>query len=114
MMTGCDETRDHLESCEDCRLHIAVEARMRTLPVLEPPKGLVDRAMKALPRTVPLTREFFRLAAAAVMLIGLTVAALNAGLDQSAPVVTVKTRTAHALETTSAMFNAWRSETWKQ
>jgi hypothetical protein len=114
MMTSCDETRDHLEGCDDCRLHIVVEARMRTLPVLEPPKGLVERAMKALPRAVPLKREFFRLAAAAVMLIGLTVAALNAGLDQSEPVLTVKTRTAHALETTSALFNAWRSETWKE
>jgi hypothetical protein len=30
MMTSCDETRDHLESCEDCRLHVVVEARMRT------------------------------------------------------------------------------------
>ena len=113
-MTSCDETRDHLESCEDCRLHIIVEARLRTLPVLEPPKGLVDRAMKALPRTVPLRREFFRLAAAAVMLVGLSVTALGFGLDNSAPVVTVKTRTAHALETTSAIFNAWRAETWKQ
>ena len=113
-MISCDETREHLESCEDCRLHVVVEARLRTLPVLEPPKGLVDRAMKALPRAVPLKREFFRLAAAAVMLVGLTAAALNAGLDQSGPVLSVKARTAHALETTSAMFNAWRSETWKQ
>ena len=114
MMTSCDETRDHLESCEDCRLRIVVEARMRTLPVLEPPKGLVDRAMKALPRVVPVKREFFRLAAAAVMLIGLTIAAISAGLDESAPVMSVKVRTAQALETTSAMFNAWRSETWKE
>jgi hypothetical protein len=114
MMSNCDEIRDHLEACDDCRLHVVVEARMRTLPVLEPPKGLVDRAMKALPRTVPLKREFFRIAAAAVMLVGLSVGAITAGLDQSAPVVRVKARTAHALETTSAMFNAWRIETWKQ
>jgi hypothetical protein len=114
MMTNCEETREHLEACEECRLHVVVEARMRTLPVLEPPKGLVDRAMKALPRSVPVKREFFRLAAAAALLIGLTIAALNAGLDQSAPVVSVKERTAQALETTSAMFNAWRSETWKE
>jgi len=114
MMTSCDETREHLETCEDCRLHIVVEARLRTLPILEPPKGLVDRAMKALPRAVPVTREFFRLAAAAVMLVGLSVAALHAGLDRSAPMVTVKARTAQALETTSAIFNTWRSETWKQ
>ena len=114
MMTNCDETRDHLESCDDCRMHVVVEARLRTLPILEPPKGLVERAMKALPRTVPVKREFFRLAAAAVMLIGLTIAALTAGLDQSAPVVSVKERTAQAFVTTSAMFNAWRSETWKE
>jgi hypothetical protein len=114
MMSNCDDTREHLESCDDCRLHVVVEARMRTLPVLEPPKGLVDRAMKALPRAVPLKREFFRIAAAAVMLIGLTIAALQTGLDHSAPVETMKARTAHALETTSAIFNAWRSETWKQ
>ncbi len=113
-MNPCDETREHLESCEDCRLHVVVEARLRTLPVLEPPKGLVDRAMKALPRAVPLKREFFRLAAAAVMLIGLTVAAMNSGLDRVAPVVTVKERTAQAFETTTAIINAWRSETWKQ
>jgi len=68
MMTSCDETRDHLEACEDCRLHVVVEARMRTLPVLEPPKGLVARAMKALPRVAPVKREFFRLATAAAML----------------------------------------------
>ena len=114
MMTSCDEIREHLEGCDDCRLHVAVEARLRTLPVLEPPKGLVDRAMKALPRAVPLRREFFRLAAAAVMLIGLSLAALHSGLDRTAPVVTVKARTAQALETTSAIFNSWRSETWKQ
>ena len=113
-MTNCEETREHLESCDECRLHVVVEARMRTLPVLEPPKGLVERAMKALSRKAPVQREFFRLAAAAVMLIGLTVAAFNAGLDQSAPVQTVKERTTHAFETTTAMFNAWRSETWKQ
>jgi hypothetical protein len=114
MMTNCDETRDHLEACEDCRLHVAVEARLRTLPVLEPPKGLVDRAMKALPRVAPVKREFFRLAAAAALLIGLSVAAMTAGLDRSAPVLSVRERTAQAIETTSAMFNAWRSDTWKQ
>jgi hypothetical protein len=114
MMTNCDETRDHLEACEDCRLHVVVEARLRTLPVLEPPKGLVDRAMKALPRVAPVKREFFRLAAAAALMIGLSIAALSVGLDQSSPVLSVKERTAHAIETTSAMFNAWRSETWKQ
>jgi len=114
MMTDCDETRDHLETCEDCRLHVVVEARMRTLPVLEPPKGLVERAMKALPRVAPVKREFFRLAAAAAMLIGLTIAARTAHLDESPAVASVKARTGQAIETTSAMFNAWRSELWKQ
>jgi hypothetical protein len=87
---------------------------MRTLPVLEPPKGLVERAMKALPRMAPVKREFFRLAAAAVMLIGLTVAALQSGVGESSAVVSVKARTGQAIESTSAIFNAWRSELWKQ
>jgi hypothetical protein len=114
MMSNCEDTRDHLEACEDCRLHVVVEARMRTLPVLEPPQGLVARAMKALPRVAPVKREFFRLAAAAALLIGLTVAALGAHLDETPAVASVKARTGQAIETTSAMFNAWRSEIWKQ
>jgi len=114
MMSNCEETRDHLEACEDCRLHVVVEARMRTLPVLEPPKGLVERAMKALPRMAPVKREFFRLAAAAALLIGLTIAAMGARLDETPAVASVKARTGQAIETTSAMFNAWRSEIWKQ
>lgn len=113
-MTNCDDVRDHLESCEDCRLHVVVEARLRTQPVLEPPKGLVSRAMKALPRAVPMHREFFRLAAAAVMLMGLTIGAFAAGLDESGPVVTVKERTAQAFEATSAVLKTWRSDTWKE
>ena len=113
-MTNCDDVRDHLETCEDCRLHVVVEARLRTLPVLEPPRGLVSRAMKALPRTVPLGREFFRLAAAAVILMGLTVGAFAAGLDETAPVQSVKERTAQAFAATSAVLNAWRSGTWKE
>ena len=114
MMSNCEDIRDHLEGCEDCRLHIVVEARMRTLPVLEPPKGLVARAMKALPRVAPVKREFYRLAAAAALLIGLTVAALGARLDETPAVASVKARTGQAIETTSAMFNAWRSELWKE
>ena len=113
-MTNCDDARDHLETCEDCRLHVVVEARLRSLPVLEPPKGLVARAMKALPRTVPVKREFFRLAAAAAMLIGLTLGALRARLDETPAVASVKARTGQALESTSAVFNALRSEIWKQ
>jgi hypothetical protein len=114
MMSNCDETREHLEACEDCRLHVVVEARLRTLPVLEPPKGLVERAMKALPRVAPVRREFFRLAAAAVMLIGLTIAAFQTGVAESSAATSVKARTGQAIESTSAMLNAWRSELWKQ
>src|SRR3954468_13656777 len=106
-MMNCDDARDHLESCEDCRLHVVVEARLRTLPVLEPPKGLVARAMKALPRAVPVKREFFRLAAAAAILMGLTIAAYAAKLDQTAPYLSVKEKTAEAFETTSSVINAW-------
>jgi len=113
-MTNCDDVRDHLESCEDCRLHVVVEARLRTLPVLEPPKGLVSRAMKALPRTVPMHREFFRLAAAAVILMGVTVGAFAAGLDETPPVLSVKARTAQAFQATSAVLSAWRNDTWKE
>jgi len=113
-MTNCDEIRDHLETCEDCRLHVVVEARLRTQPVLEPPKGLVSRALKALPRAVPMQREFFRLAAAAAILMGLTVAAFAAKLDETAPVMSVKARTSQAFEATSAVINAWRSDTWKE
>lgn len=113
-MTNCDDVRDHLETCEDCRLHVVVEARLRTQPVLEPPKGMVSRAMKALPRQVPMRREFFRLAAAAAMLLGLTAGAFAAGLDTAAPVLSVKERTARAFEATSAVINSWRSDPWKE
>src|SRR5882672_9720555 len=105
-MHNCDDVRDHLESCEDCRLHVVVEARLRTLPVLEPPKGLVARAMKALPRAVPVKREFFRLAAAAAILMGLTVGAFVMKLDETAPFLSVKAKTTEAFETTSSVFNA--------
>jgi hypothetical protein len=113
-MTNCDDARDHLETCEDCRLHVVVEARLRTLPVLEPPKGLVARAMKALPRAVPVKREFFRLAAAAAILMGLTVGAFAMKLDETAPYLSVKAKTAEAFETTSSVINAWRIDPWKQ
>lgn len=113
-MTNCDEIRDHLETCEDCRLHVLVEARLRTLPVLEPPKGLVDRAMKALPRAVPVKREFFRLAAAAAILMGLTVGAFAMKLDETAPYRSVKAKTTEAFETTSSVINSLRIDPWKQ
>lgn len=79
---SCEETREHLESCEECRLHVVVEARLRTQPVLEPPKGLTERVMKSLPRAVPVKREFFRLAAAAALLLGMAAAFVGTGLNQ--------------------------------
>ena len=113
-MNNCDDVRDHLEGCEDCRLHVVVEARLRTLPVLEPPKGLVARAMKALPRAIPVKREFYRLAAAAAILMGLTVGAFVMKLDETAPFLSVKARTTEALETTSSVINSWRIDPWKE
>ena len=93
---SCEATREHLESCEDCRLHVSVEARLRTQPVLEPPKGLVARVMKALPRAAPVRREFFRLAAAAVLLVALAGGALLFRLDQNPALNEVKPHLAQA------------------
>jgi hypothetical protein len=89
-MTNCDETREHLESCEDCRLHITVEARLRTQPVLEPPKNLLARVMRALPRAGPVRKEYARLATAAAILIGLLVGAVMLGIDQTPVYAEVK------------------------
>jgi acyl dehydratase len=104
-MNTCDEIREHLESCEDCRLHVSVEARLRTQPVLEPPRGLVARVMKSLPRAVPLRREVFRLAAAAVLMIALAGGALFFHLDETAAASEVKPRLAHAWQAVTGMVN---------
>ena len=53
----CVETRDHMEACEDCRLHVTIEARLRSEPILDPPEGLIDRVMKRIPRQAPVSRE---------------------------------------------------------
>lgn len=95
-MTNCEETREHLESCEDCRLHVSVEARLRTQPVLEPPRGLVARVMRALPRAVPMRREILRLAAAAAILVALAGSVLLFRLDQSRAVTEVRPHVAQA------------------
>ena len=79
---SCEETRQHLESCEDCHLYVVVEARLRTQPVLAPPKGFASKVMKALPRTVPVKREMVRLAAAALLLLGMTSVFVGLGLDR--------------------------------
>jgi len=89
-MTNCDDIREHLESCEECRLHVTVEARLRTQPVLEPPKGLLARVMRALPRSGPVRKEYARLAAAAGLLIALLVGALVMGFDQTPVYAEVK------------------------
>lgn len=102
-MTNCEETREHLESCEDCRLHVSVEARLRTQPVLEPPRGLVARVMRALPRAVPLRREIFRLAAAAAILVALAGGAVLFRLDQNPRVSEVKPHLARAWQAVHGM-----------
>ena len=112
MMVDCDDVRDHLESCEECRLHIAVEARLRTQPVMEPPAGLVDRAMRALPRAVPLRREILRLASAAALLVALAIAAIAANLDRDARVVEARAAGEEFLRAAAANLNPFnlRSE----
>ena len=102
-MNNCEETLEHLESCEDCRLHVSVEARLRTQPVLEPPKGLVARVMKALPRPIPMRREVFRLAAAAVIMVALAGSALLFRLDQTSALSDVKPRLAQAWQSMTGM-----------
>jgi hypothetical protein len=87
---NCEETREHLEGCEDCRLHITVEARLRTQPVLEPPRGLANRILRSLPRAVPMKREYARLAAAAAILVGLAAGIFAFGLDQHEAMAAVK------------------------
>ena len=79
---NCEETREHLESCEDCRLHVTIEARLRSEPVLDPPKDLVGRVMRQIPRQAPVSREIVRIAAAAGFLVALAGFVFVAGLDQ--------------------------------
>lgn len=102
---SCDEMREHLEGCEECRLHIAVEARLRTQPVLEPPRGLVARVLKALPRAVPVRREFFRLAAAASLLVGLAAGALAFKLHEHETVRKVRPLVARVIDDARSGFN---------
>lgn len=108
-MQNCEDAREHLEGCDDCRLHMAVEIRLRTQPVLEPPRGLADRVMKALPRAVPLRREVVRLAAAAAVLFALVAGVFVAKLDQHEAVVAAKARTVENVEAALSTFSAWRT-----
>ena len=79
---NCEETREHLESCENCRLHVTIEARLRSEPVLEPPKGLVNRVMKRILRRTPISHEIARIAAAAGFLVAMAGVIFAMGLDQ--------------------------------
>ena len=79
---NCEETRNHLDEYEDCRLHVTVEARLRSEPLLDPPTGLVHRVMKRLPRRTPVSREIARIAAAAGFLVAVAGIVFAAGLDQ--------------------------------
>ena len=108
-MTNCDDVRDHLEGCDDCRLHVAVEARLRTQPVQEPPRGLVDRVLKALPRAVPIRREVFRLAAAAVVLIAVAATVFALKLDRHERVVSVKEKATRGVAAAWSTLNSWRN-----
>ncbi len=112
---NCDEAREHLESCGECRLHVAVEARLRTQPVLEPPPGLAARVMKALPRAVPLGREFARLAAAAAILLGLVGALFITGLDRHQAAMDARSQGAQILQSMVSTLNPLRSDLpWKR
>jgi hypothetical protein len=106
---NCEETREHLESCENCRLHVTVEARLRTLPVLEPPKGLGERIMRALPREVPLRRELLRLAVAAAALFAAVGAFFGAKLDRHEKVLNARAVAARSVEAAWDSLNGWRT-----
>lgn len=105
---SCEETRDHLETCEDCRLHVAVEARLRTLPIQEPPKGLAARVLRALPREAPLRREFLRLAAAAAVLFAAVGSIFLAGIDRHEKVVAARERAERSVAAALETLNWWR------
>ncbi len=112
---NCEEAREHLESCDACRLHVAVEARLRTLPVLEPPPRLAARVLRALPRSVPLGRELVRLAAAAALLLGLVGALFLAGLDRHEAAVEARSQGAQILQSMVSTLNPLRSDLpWKR
>jgi hypothetical protein len=107
---SCEETREHLESCEECRLWVAVEARLRTQPVLDVPAGFASRVMKALPRAVPVKREIFRLAAAAALLAALVGATFAAGLDRNEAAVRARARGEEVLRSMAATLNPFKGD----
>jgi hypothetical protein len=112
---NCEEAREHLESCAECRLHVAVEARLRTQPVLEPPRGLVNRVMRALPRSVPLGQEIARLAVAAAVLIALVGAVFIMGLDRHQAAIEARSRGSQIFQSMVSALNPLGSEMpWKR
>src|SRR5687768_2721013 len=113
MGMNCEGTREHLDSCEDCRLHVAVEARLRTQPVLEPPERLADRVMRRLPGARPAILEFRRLAAAAAVLIALVAGLAAFGVDRHETVAEVAETTKRVIRAVPVPWDALRSETWK-
>lgn len=102
---NCEQTREHLESCEECRLHVAVEARLRSEPVLDPPRGLAARVMRALPRTGPVGYEIARIAAAAVLLIGLAAGAVGFGLHHHEAVESGRARVTATIQSFATTFD---------
>ena len=102
---SCEETHEHLESCEECRLRVVVETRLRTQPVLEPPPGLVDRILRRLPGRPTLFREFVRLAAAAVVLVGLVAGVYALGLERHDKVVRVANQAQQTFKATTSALN---------
>jgi hypothetical protein len=108
---NCEETRRHLESCEECGLHIAVEARLRALPVLDPPPGLARRVLAAVrPAPAPgsIRREMLRLAAAAALLVGLAAGGFSLGLDRHAAVEEIRARGGEVLRSVASTLHSWR------
>ena len=106
---NCEENREHLESCEDCRMYVVVEARLRTLPVLDPPKGLTARILRALPQAGPMRREVLRLTAAAAALLLVVGGVFLAGLDQHAVVRSAKEQAADSVKAAMGTLNASRT-----
>lgn len=116
---SCEETRDHLESCDECRLHVVVEAGLRSEPVLDPPAALLGRVMKALPRSLPVRREFTRLAAAAAILLAIFATGFAFGLDQNenvtGSIARVRETLAYAADTLNPLtHDLLRSELWRR
>ena len=98
----------HLGECQACfgevRLLKQVDTRLRTQPELPVPAGLVDRVMEAAcPPEIKgrFGREFLRIAAAAVVVIGLGFAALRfAPIEKARPLT----------ETSKSFFDAARNQ----